>query len=401
MVAVAAEMPDRMNTFDNVTVVVVLLSFARPGYFEFLGFGDLLQGLNAIAAVLILVAVFRRRAVIDAFVLLWLMVCFWILLTSFVNGADMSAAFAAAARIGEPALLVAAYRDSFPALLRIVYVVLGLIVVANFVSIVLFPNGMYETGITNVAYENWLIGFKNRQIVVFLPLLLSTLLLGSLEGFSFDKLIAFIVVGVSVVLINSSTAIVCFVLIVILGVLPTLRSRYSIFNSATFFITAMVLFVLVVVLRAQNAFSFFVTRVLGKDLTFTNRTELWDTAISRIRERPIIGWGELSIADKHDLYSSYSVISPHNQLLEYAFTGGLILVGLYVLVNIRLVVSLNRCASEPAVQLASAVYFGMLVVMLTESYSEPLFYLLYSMIWLAPTLARSCTPKDIELRRDR
>ena len=48
----------------------------------------------------------------------------------------------------------------------------------------------------------------------------------------------------------------------------------------------------IVLLRLQNIFSFIIQNILGKDLTFTGRTRIWDNAIEFIKARFIIGYGK-------------------------------------------------------------------------------------------------------------
>lgn len=387
-----------MGALDKLTVVVVIVSFAQFDYMSFLGLGFVTRWLRDAAVFLTMLAFLRRRATIDSFLLLWLAFSAWIITSTVINGSDVSAAFGLAGKVMLPAVFLAAYKDDYHFVLRVLYIVLGILVIANFVTILLYPHGLYETGVTNIAHENWLLGFKNRHIVFYLPLLLATFLRAVDEGLSLDKIILILIVPLSAVLANSSTAIICMALVIVFGFLPTFRRRYKIFNARLFFMIGIALFVFIIVLRVQDRLSSFVVNLLGKDSTFSNRTTLWNIAIDMISKRPLAGWGEWSAAQKHTLYSSNSVVSAHNQILEYAFVGGLVLVTIYLVINVKLVARLQRSASERHVQFAAVVYLAMMVVLLTEAYTDMLFYLLYSMLWLAPTLVPGPERRAVKAR---
>lgn len=68
--------------------------------------------------------------------------------------------------------------------------------------------------------------------------------------------------------------------------------------------------------------------VLQKDLTFTNRTHMWESALKIIGESPLWGWGYPD-GDWYKSNMTALAIGPHNFILSVLINGGLILFSLY------------------------------------------------------------------------
>lgn len=70
--------------------------------------------------------------------------------------------------------------------------------------------------------------------------------------------------------------------------------------------------------------------VLGKDITFTNRTQLWDAAGKKFVESPILGYG---FVDKEWYLANMesSAIGPHNFIYSILLNGGLTLIAILLL----------------------------------------------------------------------
>ena len=70
--------------------------------------------------------------------------------------------------------------------------------------------------------------------------------------------------------------------------------------------------------------------VLGKDITFTNRTQLWDAAGKKFVESPILGYG---FVDKEWYLANMesSAIGPHNFIFSILLNGGLTLITILLL----------------------------------------------------------------------
>jgi O-antigen ligase len=137
-----------------------------------------------------------------------------------------------------------------------------------------------------------------------------------------------------------------------------------------------------VIFRLQERFAWFIEGVLGKTLTFTGRTAIWDYVIDSFSSSPAMGHGlhayiatlnGFDFAHAHDLY------------LSVLYNSGVIGLGcllLFLLMSIR---PLTRASSD--VQIVLSVGLGAILTMMTFEYSYyPGFLLVFCLAFVSPEL---------------
>lgn len=117
-----------------------------------------------------------------------------------------------------------------------------------------------------------------------------------------------------------STSIVCLALFVIMVLLDTFLPKISRMVLVSAFWILNILDVAIVVFRIQYIFEYFLVDVLHEDLTFDNRTYLWDEVLEHISNNPIWGYGHRS----QITFLNGVNRSTHNQLLGWAFYLGIV-----------------------------------------------------------------------------
>jgi len=81
--------------------------------------------------------------------------------------------------------------------------------------------------------------------------------------------------------------------------------------------------------------------LLGRDSSFTGRTDIWDSGFIAIADSPILGWGfDGLIAYKDKYYMQYNQF--HNGYLDLLVRGGVVAFGFFVLILISLFKRLNK-----------------------------------------------------------
>lgn len=99
-------------------------------------------------------------------------------------------------------------------------------------------------------------------------------------------------VGLSVGLVLLSTSkgalVTCLALLLLLPLYKSLQLKYTF--VVPFSIIAILVSTMVALWIAENL-EFIVVDTLGKDLTFTGRTSLWEIVIEMIKQRPLLGYG--------------------------------------------------------------------------------------------------------------
>ena len=119
---------------------------------------------------------------------------------------------------------------------------------------------------------------------------------------------------------------------------------------------------------------------LGRDMTFTGRTEIWQIAIDSILTRPLQGYGFVSISYgsfSYSLMHQAGVFDPHSAYLDLALGTGLIGLALFLIIlpfawyAARRLYLMGGGERQAALMLVS-ITIGWLVSGLTESSSRPL-----------------------------
>lgn len=132
-------------------------------------------------------------------------------------------------------------------------------------------------------------------------------------------------------MVQSMTSVTCILLMILLCLLPNKNFQ----RLACFSILAIVVLFEVFVCFQGKGFEnndlarWFLIDVLGKDMTFTHRTSMWDAALRVIGESPIWGYG--NVDEKWFIsHMSSQAVGSHNFILGVLINGGIIGLCLYL-----------------------------------------------------------------------
>ena len=128
--------------------------------------------------------------------------------------------------------------------------------------------------------------------------------------------------------------------------------------------------------------SWFIEDLLGKDMTFTGRTEMWDSALRAISDSPIWGFGYVD-ADWYKAHMTNLAIGAHNFILNTMIYGGVISIILYFLIIMRSILNLIRNNDIHSKRMIAA--FGIIsTMMLFETYNLAQVFLLLTIMYYYP-----------------
>ena len=183
---------------------------------------------------------------------------------------------------------------------------------------------------TNVGY---LLGGNYNSIGCrVLVALLTGILSLKISKWWWINLVPLIASGVTILfMVQSMTSVTCILLMILLCLLPSRNLQ----RLACFSILVIVVLFEVFVCFQGKGFEnndlarWFLIDILGKDMTFTNRTNMWDAALRVIGESPIWGYGYVTEKWFSSNMSSQAVGS-HNFILGILINGGIIGLGLYL-----------------------------------------------------------------------
>lgn len=204
-----------------------------------------------------------------------------------------------------------------------------LILLFNLISWLFKPEGMYISLTTFGTYyssENWLIGTKNA----YFPFIFFAIFLNCMKNLrEYNKLVIinkdswlYILCYINIFIISkSSTAIIGIILLS----LYIFIHNFNVLNEKTIFYSCIIITILtffgLVVFREYNPLLKLITNWLGKDITLTGRTYIWDNSIIAIKDKLIFGHGFENIMTTYDTLKQSG---SHNKYLWILYRGGII-----------------------------------------------------------------------------
>lgn len=208
-----------------------------------------------------------------------------------------------------------------------------IILLANFVIMILYPNGIHSTYSSAASTNYYLIGAKNQMVP---PIIIGMVFFvensfhkyGKLSLWSFVKCL---ICACELILGGSGTGIIMIIAFVILEIL---QRKKQLISTKVSFIALLMIFIGIVFFQMQNSFAFFIEDILHKSLTLSNRTLVWDAAFLSIQQHPIMGIGVSSNLAGNVLlnlnYTSKNTFA-HNTYLDFAVMGGIIAITLFII----------------------------------------------------------------------
>ena len=243
--------------------------------------------------------------------------------------------------------------------LKALLCILNLLITINLVTIFLFPNGMW---VSQIGYwENWFLGYDNNHILILMPAIIISYIYNKTYygkmpiNFYFTLLI----VNVTVFKTWSATSLVGILLLDCIMLFKV--DKVKILQPKKLLLLSVILFIFIVILRAQNVFS------------FSNRTHIWDFAIERILDKPILGYGLQMSAYRYLISSPYSSFHAHNFLLEICYRGGILLLTIVFLIIKEVLKKLNNNSNKKMSNFMMFCIVVYAIILLTEYY-EPIYY---------------------------
>ncbi|MDD3241996.1 MAG: hypothetical protein PHQ64_04440 [Bacilli bacterium] len=241
--------------------------------------------------------------------------------------------------------------------------ILTTLVYINFLTIFLNPTGMYSSKTGYI--ENWFLGYKNTHILFIIPAIMFSFLCEYKEDkkLSFPDYLLLAVSIISTIKVNNGTGLIGIFIITIFILSKKVFDNKTIFNIKNYIITYIASFLLIVFFRAQNIFSYLIVDILGKDITFTGRTFIWDKALLYIKQKPLLGYGNVSFE-----FNKY-IFSTHNAILGILHKTGIIGLTAFVIFVLKGINPLWKNRDKYISKFVSIVIFSYLLMMITESYN--------------------------------
>ena len=256
--------------------------------------------------------------------------------------------------------------------INIMFFILITFVLIDFASIVLFPNGLYQTEqIWNEWSSSqeafWIYGNKNNRIYWYVLLSIITWLRYIFNNKS--KVMVLITSGISIVammLVKSSTATIVAILVSVGVFYLTYKKQTNLNMNSYGILVIYVCITVLILLGSTSLLKPFVEGVLHKDMTFTGRSTAWERVLLLIASKPVFGWGVIDSETATGLLKSIAFVNPHNQLLNCLWQGGIILVFILSLIMTTTAFNIAKTPNRPERTGIQFVWIGLLIDMIFE-----------------------------------
>lgn len=266
---------------------------------------------------------------------------------------------------------------------------LGLFVLINFATILLFPQGMYEF---NTFTQNYFLGYRNNSIMLFFPAIIFSIV-RSLRKYNKLTLSSFVITAVSfatVIIAFSATSVIGMTVFTLFLLLALINKMPNFLNIITYLAINIAYFFGVIILRLQEAFAFIIVDMLGRDLTFTGRTKIWDSALAAFAKSPVFGVGEIENQASRDLIGATHA---HNYYLDLLYKSGLPGFLIFFAILIICGVALYRNRKNGKIPfIVSGAICAFMIMLQSEAYYN--IYYFFSILTLAAFIPYALPKKD-------
>ncbi len=339
-------------------LVLLLLPFFHPGYVSVcVPWLDLIYKAGKVISAMVVLAmglkeVIRSRYLSKAAIALIAMECWMLAEVVLHQGFQGFAMVGIMSVLVVCALIEIQMRQHASKVLEAFLIVYELLISVNFVSMLVYPNGIYYTLMQE--WDNWFIGYRNMFVLYFIPALVLELIKKHTGGSVIRYYVMLAICTASMVMSGSKTGLLCILIFLVLGLTEMYRRRACNILFVTFI--SLGAFVSIVLLGLQRFF-ISIFELLGRDITFTGRVTIWQNAIESIRQNLILGYGMPSVEVRYEMLELYTAITAHNFILEVVFCFGI--VGL-VLTVIWLALSAHQLYRNRRHPYAAAMCLGMI-----------------------------------------
>lgn len=298
----------------------------------------------------------------------------WLLFATLWNGGDISSWWDAI-ELPLVALFVSyiGMKNDARKFLHSLECLLIIYVIINFITVVAFPNGLdygviqYGNGLGELKY---FLGQKNVVIKIsllaeFCVIVEAVLYYGRCR--LFERIISVMVFFVGIYT-NSGITVIASLLPMMFTFLNFEKVPEWI-NSVSGAICNVAFFVAIIIMKQQERFAFIIENVLGKNLTFTSRTRLWDAGLLLSSQNLWTGHGVESKAALM-VKTGFSNDSFHNFIVDYLYQGGIVVLVLWVIFAILLWISIRKCQNAIIARVCNVIAFSFLLVAISEPFTR-------------------------------
>ena len=289
----------------------------------------------------------------------------WEIMATIINGRTVHDWGVVLNGIGITVFACAAVRTDMDSFIKGASRLLWWYVTVNTITVILFPRGMYATARYS---RNYFLSYRTSWFVIYLLAAFFMLLQCEKSDRKEDrwKLTALAVFEMfSMWKVWTATGLFSLGLAGAFLAVWTRIGAYGMRAGTSLLLEAGV-FYGIVIKRLQGHLSYLLVNIMGKDLTLTYRTRIWDSAIDYIKKHMLTGLGRLDPASARAVLG-YGASHPHCRYLHVMMTTGAVGMFLYILM---ILTAFKRDMHSGLTRQQSRILSAALLAMLTAGQVE-------------------------------
>lgn len=374
-------------------IVMMILALGVSMNFNIIGIPMMsyaLLALQLFCAIFAFYLIIRQGTItrIDAIYLLFLVL---VMYSSLISGTDAKEWLYIALRCCLLLFFFNYYRDNLKPLLLGLSIGFSIAVLAQIYQLITQPE-LWIIQEEKTANAYIIAGNYNGMGVCLLITMVINLLLCQ-----YDRYYYFVAIPIGILciviplLVGSMTAVTCLILFTLINSLPWKRIQRI---GLLFILGIIILFQLFVCFQGNGIADFdlavwFIEDVLQKDITFTNRTHMWDSALRIIPQSWLYGYG-FPDAEWFRTNMTNFAIGPHNIMLAMLIYCGIIGFGIYLYMLFHAIVRVCRMHDKTSNIVLSAIVIVSLM-MLMEVYPFAIVIMYFVLGEYYPNIAEQIT----------
>lgn len=377
----------RKNT---LAIGFATLAVFFPSIFTYLGYGNIVSLYINCVALLGIVLWIESKLPFDEWTLCFTVFIGVLGIITFLNENPVSTIVGPYIRlIAFIVIIWMGMRKDSEGTLRAVKNVLGVLVLFNFITLIVAPNGLFQLHREVSAWYEydvsiWLFGNKNAMMNWLIP----ANFLAQIDYAMFQRknrwnIIVIATTVLTAVLAKSSTTLITIGIMSLVFVFG--RRMELLFSKIKTKMIIVLYLLLQLLLFTTNELGIFqiVAAAFGKDASFTGRTTAWSEGIKLILVNPIIGYGHITEEKARSLLGAYAFVNAHNTLLNTVIIGGVIAGVLYLILIWKSTKKIDFIKNTTVAAILKVTVVGMLLQASFEAYTETVtFWVVFLLIYL-------------------
>ena len=314
-----------------------------------------------------------------------------IFLSTYYHHGDLREAWAYFKNIALLALVMEYLSKDILLLVKTIFIHSEICIYLNFLSILIFSNGMIST--SNAAYgatKEWFLGSNHFFFYWLIIGVCISFIYREIGGKKIRCNTLIICSLVMQFIQGSKTGLVGICVLVLLICFPL---RKKIVKPHLLVVTYVICAVLIVVINDTAFLEPFIVGVLNKDLTFNGRILIWNNALNYIEHNLVLGGG------LHNAVASAKILGLsqagtvwigathcHNQILQIAFIGGLFALFLFLMAYFLTLRKLLKKINNRVAYILFCSLFCILLMGTTEVLEKSEIYMILILGWYVESI---------------